>query len=103
MFASPTRLTTSIVHPEFTGYFADGKRRAMFSTDFHIRPAEVESELTHSRHLRPDRLADIAQSYNRLHRGRPLVALDLRMVGQRIVDGRPDKKIDQVMQRWGHP
>jgi hypothetical protein len=100
MFASPTRRTTSIVHPEFYGVFDGGKRVAMFSTDFRIRPAEVESELNKQRRLPPAMLADIAETYNRNHRSHQLTELDLRMVGQDIVQGRPGRKVNQVVERW---
>jgi hypothetical protein len=100
MFASPTRRTTNIVHPEFYGVFEGDKRVAMFSTDFHIRPAEVESELNKQHRMPPSMFADIATTYNGLHPRHPLHELDLRMVGQAIVNGRPGVKVNHVVQRW---
>jgi hypothetical protein len=100
MFASPTKRTTSILHPEFYGYFGDSTRVAMFSTNFRIRPAEVESELDRQHHMPQRMLADIAQTYNENHPKHPLTQLDLRMVGQHIIDGAPAKKINRVVQTW---
>jgi hypothetical protein len=75
----------------------------MFSTDFHLRPAEVESELDPHRRLPPRLLADIGQTYNRMHRIHPLQELDLRMVGQAIKNGRPEQKVNQIVERWERP
>jgi hypothetical protein len=103
MFASPTRRTTTILHPEFYGVFANGKRVAMFSTNFHLRPAEVESELDKRHRLPPRLLADIGETYNRLHPKHPLEELDLRMVGQAIKDGRPGRLVNDIVERWAKP
>ena len=103
MFASPTRRTTTIVYPEFSGVFAPGGEIRMYSTDFNLRRAEVEAALDKHHRLPPKSLADIATSYNRAHPHHPLIELDLLNVGQAIVEGRPGHLIDSVVERWKRP
>jgi hypothetical protein len=103
MFASPTRRTTTILHPVFIGVTADGVRHHLYSDDFGVRRAEVEPNLGRHHRLPPALLADLATSYNARHPDRRLVALELHSIGQKLVDGRPGAKVDVHVQTWAAP
>jgi hypothetical protein len=100
MFAAPTRRTTAIVYPQFSGVRADGTAVRLYSDDFGVRRAEVEPNLGTGYRIPPALLADLATSYNARHPGKELVRLDLHRVGQRLVDGRPGAKVDEIVQTW---
>jgi hypothetical protein len=100
MFAAPTRRTTSIVVPQFTAVRADGRTIRLYPQDFGLRRAEVEPNIGHGYRMPPRKLADLAADYNEHHPRRPIVRLDLHRGGQRLVDGVPGAKVDQVVQTW---
>jgi hypothetical protein len=103
MFAAPTRRTTAIVVPQFRAVRADGREVHLYADDFGVRRAEVEPNLLPGYHLPARLLADLATTYNGEHPDRRLVRLELHRVGQRLVDGRPGAKVDQVVQVWEAP
>jgi hypothetical protein len=103
MFAAPTPRTSSIVYPQFAGTRADGTVVHLYPDDFGVRRAEVEPNIGPGYVLPAALLADLATSYNERHPGKELVRLDLHRVGQRLVDGRPGAKVDQLVQTWEAP
>ena len=100
MFAAPTRRTTAIVYPQFSGVRADGTPVRLYSDDFGVRRAEVEPNLGPGYRIPQRLLADLATSYNSRHPRGVLVRLDLHRVGQRLLDGKPGEKVDEVVQTW---
>jgi hypothetical protein len=104
MFAAPTRRTTSIVVPQFTGIRADGSEVRLYPDDLGVRRAEMEPNIGPGYRMPPALVADLAAAYNERHPRRPIVRLDLHRVGQRLVDGRPvGEEDDRIVQSWEAP
>jgi hypothetical protein len=100
MFARATKVDGVITHPEFVAVHADGTTRRVFSTDFHLRRAEVEAFLTRGRGLPNRQLDGLAATYQRDNPEVELVELRVLEVGQRLAGGVPVEEIERVVQTW---
>lgn len=100
MFARATKVDGAITHPEFVAVHADGTTRRVFSTDFHLRRAEVEAFLTRGTGLRSRQLEGLAATYQRDHPEVELVELRVLEVGRRLAGGVPVEDLERVVQTW---
>lgn len=102
MFAAATKPTGRVVRVTFQADLAGGTRTELDALDFGLRRAEVEGQLD-TVSADPDKLGDLARSYNSRvsDPGEQIERLEMVLVGSRIVDGVPTEPIVEVVGEWG--
>jgi hypothetical protein len=100
MFSVAVRPNGSVVKVDFLGTTASGRTRPMDAADFGLRRAEVEGQQGDGGRLSDRQLAALAAGYNRDHPADPLVELQFRRLGRRLIDGEPGESFVKVLQTW---
>lgn len=102
MFARAVKPNGQVVKVDFVGATRSGRSVRLDASEFGLRRAEVEGQQGRGGRLTENQMASLFRNYNARHRADPLVRLEFRKVGRKLVGGRPTSSFARPIQAWPH-
>jgi hypothetical protein len=100
LFSVAVKPNGRVVKVDFIGTTESGRTVHLDAEDFGLRRAEVEGQQGEGGRLTMTLMGALFRTWNRAHPDDPLTRLQFRMLGRRLVGGRPVSSFSRILETY---